>query len=68
MTETGQAAYPLGSHNAVHVGETAQSPVYKETDKASMEMGDKQRSVAIKRGEEEAAADRRLARIASDCK
>lgn len=49
MTGVGEAAYPLVTDNATHAVGTTQSRAYKEAHKASMEMGDKQRSVAIKR-------------------
>lgn len=69
MTETGKAAYPLVPDKAVHAVETTQSEAYKETDKASVEMDDKQRSAAIKRERRGGSCkDRRLEMIDSDCK
>ncbi|KFO29406.1 hypothetical protein H920_09192 [Fukomys damarensis] len=56
MMETGEAAYPVVPDNAVHAVRTTQSGAYKEADKASVEMDDKQRSAAIKREREEEAA------------
>lgn len=50
MTEPVKAAYPLVADNATHAAETTWSRAYKEAHKAGMEMDDKQRSTAIKRG------------------
>lgn len=63
MTETGQAAYPLLAYNATHASETTQSGAYKEAHKASMEMDDKQKSVAITSRRGGSCKDQRLEMI-----
>lgn len=67
-TETGEAAYPLVPDNAGHAVETTQSGAYKEADKASVEMDDKQRSAAIKERRGGSCKDRRLEMMESVCK
>lgn len=71
MTEAGQAAYPGGPDNVLQAAETTQSwacrKKKKSTDKARVEMDDKQRSVAVescRRGS--SCKARRLEMIKSD--